>query len=203
VALAAVDVSLKTVKPPLLLIVALPALDVSLNSVKPPPLEVNAGPLFVNTVMLPAVALFLNAITPELGAPTDPMAVTKFWIAPELLVIPAPLIVSVALAVIVKGVRRASGLNTMPFTSVLAEIETYGTRDESKVAVSEGPLGTIIGDQLRGLFQSALTGELNQMPVPENAEPLVKNMRMVAANEIVGPRRGDREACSSSNDLVA
>jgi hypothetical protein len=69
----------------------------------------------------------------------------------------------------------------MPFTSVLAEIETSGTNDESKVALSDGPLGTVIGDQFRALFQSPLRGELNQIPLPAKAELPAKNMSMVAA----------------------
>src|SRR5882724_11231824 len=88
---------------------------------------------------------------------------------------------STGLAVMVKGVRCANGLNTIPFTSVLAEIETSEMEDESKFAVSAGPLGTVIGDQLSALFQLPLLGEVNQLALPANAESAAKNMSTVAA----------------------
>jgi hypothetical protein len=71
----------------LLMIVALPALDVSKNCVKPPAAALNAPPLLVKTLELPAVALLVNRISP-------PRAVTKFCAIPELFMMPAPLIVS-------------------------------------------------------------------------------------------------------------
>jgi len=102
----------------------------------------------------------------------------------------------------VKRVRCASGLNTMPFTSVLAEIETSENKDDSKAAVSAGPLGTVIGDQLSALFQSPLTGELTQMALPAKAEAPAKKVSVIATKKIGGPRRRSDEECASSNDLV-
>ena len=71
----------------------LPAVAVFWNDVTPPekaPLA--AAPLLVKNVLLPAVALLLNKISPLSPAPFTP--VTKFWGTPEVLVMPAPVIVS-------------------------------------------------------------------------------------------------------------
>jgi hypothetical protein len=91
----------------------------------------------------------------------------------------------------------------MPFTSVLAEIETSEMEDESKVAVSEGPLGTLIGDQLGAVFQSPLTGEVSQLPLPPKAEPPPKNMTMVAIEKMACAKKRSGEAWFSRTELVA
>ena len=129
-------------------------------------------------------------------------SVLKFWTTPELLVIPTPLTVSLSVGVMVtvKGVRCASGVNTMLFTSVLAETEMFEMEDDSKVAVSNGLSGTMAGDHLSGVFQFPLTGEVNQVALPANADPAMKKMSMLAAKKIVG-RRGER--CFSNNVFVA
>jgi len=46
----------------------------------------------------------------------------------------------------------------MPFTSVFADMETSVVFERSKVAMSAGPLGTPIGDQLAPVFQSPEMG---------------------------------------------
>ena len=109
-------------------------------------------------VPLPAVALFAKRIIPtRFDAST---AVTKFCAAPELFVMPTPLMVNVKAgrAVMVKGLRRAFESNTMPLTSVLAEIERSVVLDKSKKAVSAGPLGTVAGVQFAAVFQSPEPG---------------------------------------------
>ncbi|PYK53836.1 MAG: hypothetical protein DME48_10225 [Verrucomicrobia bacterium] len=94
--------------------------------------------LVVKKVPLPAVALLVNAIVAKLAAPT--VAATRFCAIPELFVIPVPLMVNVngGVAVIVKAL--APGLNTMLFTSVLAETKTPVVLDVANVAVSDAPL---------------------------------------------------------------
>ena len=87
----AVDLSKNCVKPPELRMNALPAVDLFKKNNWPPSPIPSPG-LFVNT-LLPAVALFENTIVPTL--PEISAGVTKFCVAPELLVMPTPLMVSV------------------------------------------------------------------------------------------------------------
>jgi hypothetical protein len=134
-----------------------------LNAVKPEFTPVTA-PWLVMTVILPAIALLVKDIVPEF--PELSAAVTKFCVTPELLVMPTPLMVSVSvgLAVMVKALPPE--LNTMPFTSVLAEIETPVVLDEANVAVSVELLGTVIGDQLVAVFQSPEPGARSHCALP-------------------------------------
>lgn len=80
---------------PLLLIVALPADELSMNRVLPArkPTPAVVPPLFVMTVIVPAVALFVKRRSPLWPAAFT--AVTKFCVMPEVFVMPAPVIVSV------------------------------------------------------------------------------------------------------------
>jgi hypothetical protein len=50
--------------------------------------------------------------------------------------------------------------NVMPFTCTLAEMETPVVKEWAKVAVSDAPLGTVIGDQLLAVFQSPVVAPL-------------------------------------------
>src|SRR6266568_3393583 len=153
VPLPAVALLVNCVKPPfapltvpaLLMKAPLPAVDVPKNSMKPPNAPLTALPMLVKRVKLPAVALFVNAISPAL-LPAKPAI--KFCVIPELFVMPTPLMVNVKVAgaVIVKAFPPA--LNTMPLTSVLAERETPVLLEVAKVAVSDGPLGMVAGVQL-------------------------------------------------------
>jgi hypothetical protein len=83
--------------------------------------------------MLPAVALFVNAIIPKL--PTPSTAVTKFCVIPELLVMPVPLRVNVTkgLTVMVKEcVSKA--------VNVIAAIEFAGVAETKReVTVDKSP----------------------------------------------------------------
>jgi hypothetical protein len=161
--------------------VALPALEVSKKLVMPGRPSDGVTPVLLNTVMLPAVALFLNAIVP--AVPELSVFVVNCWTTPELFVMPTPLSVSVTagLAAMKKEVGCGSELNTISLTSVSAEIETWAIEDEPNVAMSAGPLGTVIGDQLAAVFQSPLTGVVSQVLLPAKAESATKNMSMVAA----------------------
>src|SRR5216683_895655 len=124
----------------------LPALEVSRKNIPVPLLT----PLTLKLLLSSAVALFMNCIVPP--------AATKFWVVPELFVIPTPLRVNrnVGPAVIVKALAPA--LNVMPFTSVLAERETAVRLLVAKLDVSDAPLGTVAGDQLLAVFQSPVAG---------------------------------------------
>src|SRR6266480_5033575 len=88
--------------------------------------------------------------------PSPSSAVTKFFMLPELFVMPTPLIVSSnpGLMFIVKALAPA--LNTMPLTSVLAERETAVRLLVANVAVSDGPLGTVIGFFLAAVAPSQI-----------------------------------------------
>jgi hypothetical protein len=74
----------------------------------------------------------------------------------------------------------------MPLTSVSAESETFVIEDEPNVAVSAGPLDTVTGDQFGALFQLPLAGEVDQVALPANAEPIVKSRTAVAITRKVG-----------------
>ena len=63
---------------------------------------------------------------------------------------------SVGLAVIVNAL--APELKTMPLTSVNNERETPITFETANVAVSAGPLGTVLGVQFVAVFQSCCRG---------------------------------------------
>src|SRR6266568_2006323 len=151
--LSAVALLVNCVKPPfapltvpaLLMKAPLPAVDVPKNSMKPPNAPLTALPMLVKRVKLPAVALFVNAISPAL---LPAKAAIKFCVIPELFVMPTPLMVNVKVAgaVIVKAFSPA--LDTMALTSVLAERETPVLLEVAKVAVSDGPLGMVAGVQL-------------------------------------------------------
>jgi hypothetical protein len=165
VALPAVDSEKNCVRPPgaplpvppLLTKVALPPVEKSSNHVMPPGTKRTGLPLFVNLVKLPAVALLINRTV--VNSVSSPLTeVTKFWVIPELFVIPVPLMVrlSMGLGVIVNALAPA--LNTMLLTSVLAETETPVVLDEAKVAVSAGPLGMVGGVQFAAWFQSPVGG---------------------------------------------
>ena len=69
--------------------------------------------------------------------------------APPLMVssVPTPVLIAKALA---------PELNAMLFTSVLVESETSVVLETSKVAVSDGPFGTVAGVQLAAVFQLPL-----------------------------------------------
>src|SRR5205814_10182765 len=105
----------------------------------------------VKTVALPAAALFLNCITPCLRFRS--ISVTKFCVVPELLMMPAPLMVNVSegLGVIVNAL--APVLKTMLLTSVLSERKTPVVFEKANVAVSDGPLGMVDPIQLAAWFQ--------------------------------------------------
>ena len=75
-------------------------------------------------------------------------------------------------SVVVNGL--ALWLNTMPATSVLAEIEIAGVLEASNVAVSAGPLGTVLGIQLVAVFQSPLVGFKVHAALPASAIRLVR-----------------------------
>src|SRR2546423_15115464 len=93
---------------------------------------------------------------------------TNSWRIPELLVTPEPLTVKCAreVWVIVKGL--ALGLKTMPFTSVVPEFEMLVVFEMSKVAVSDGPFGTVAGVQLAAVFQLPLVGLRFQVALSAN-----------------------------------
>ena len=85
-------------------------------------------------------------------------AVTKFCIVAELFDSPLPLMFNISEAGTLTLNALAPGLNTTLLTCVVAEMETEVILEISNVAVSEGPLGTVAGVQLAGLFQSLSTG---------------------------------------------
>src|SRR5438067_10071445 len=98
-------------------------------------------------------------VLPELGA--------KFCTIPELFVMPTPLMVNVG-APSGKSIVNALalGLNTMPLTSISVVTKTSVWLERTNVAVSAGPLGTVLGVQLLAVFQSLVTGLAFQVALP-------------------------------------
>ena len=147
VALPAVEVA-PNFKPALLVKLALPAVALSPKVM---------SPVLVKCVKLPAVALFRKFITvgPE----------TKFWVIPELFVMPTPLMVNEKKGLVIVN-ALAPGLNTMPLTSVVAEMTGRLILEVANVAVSADPLGGPPAVQLAALFQSVLAGVAYQVALP-------------------------------------
>src|SRR4029450_12453075 len=177
VALPAVEVA-PNFKPALLVKLALPAVALSPKVM---------SPVLVKCVKLPAVALFRKFITvgPE----------TKFWVIPELFVMPTPLMVNEKKGLVIVN-ALAPGLNTMPLTSVVCEMTGRLILEIANVAVSAGPLGGPLATQLAAVFQSVLAGLAFQVALP--AKPLVavesRSVRMTAAagrKARARERRGD------------
>src|SRR4051794_32447067 len=106
-------------------------------------------------VELPAVALPTKEIVPRMKAT---LAVTKFCVIPELLVMPAPPMVNVKAGFAVMVNALAPALKTMPSTMVSSEMETAVVVEISNVAVSAASLGTASGVQLVAAFQSPEPG---------------------------------------------
>jgi hypothetical protein len=69
----------------------------------------------------------------------------------------------------------AAAVNVMPSTSVFAEGETLVTLEKSKVVMSAGPLGTVIGVQFVAVFQSLEPGlRSHESPTTAPATPSAK-----------------------------
>jgi len=176
VALPAVEVA-PNFKPALLVKLALPAVALSPKVM---------SPVLVKCVKLPAVALFRKFITvgPE----------TKFWVIPELFVMPTPLMVNEKKGLVIVN-ALAPGLNTMPLTSVVCEMMGRLMLEVANVAVSAGPLGGPLATQLAAVFQSVLAGVTFQVALPAKLLAVAsRSVRMAAAkgrNARSMERRGD------------
>ena len=141
--------------------------------------------MFENEVKLPAVALFMKMISPG--------PAVKFCTIPELLVMPLPLIVTVgAWLMSVNGL--APVLNTIPFTSVSAEKNTFFVPENANVAVSAAPFGIVAGVQFAAVFHVPEPGFAFQVALPAKLRFAVKSrsVRMAAAEgrKVHGPERG-------------
>src|SRR5436190_16480387 len=99
---------------------------------------------------------------------------------------PTPLMVNVKLASLA-GTEivnaLAPGLNTMPLTSVSAERETLVILDVAKVAVSFGPLGTVIGPQSAAVPQSPPIGLNAQVALPAWLDSIVRIKRSAGRSQ--------------------
>jgi hypothetical protein len=146
VPLAADEVLIKIIRPPSMVKAPLPADELCKNWI---------NPLTVKAVERPADAALRKSILP-----------TTFCVIPELLVMPTPLMVSLNVGVAVMVNALAPALNTMPFTSVLAERETPVVFETANVAVSGWPLGTVGGVQFAAVFQSPEVGFAFHVALP-------------------------------------
>jgi len=92
-------------------------------------------------------------------------------------------------AVIVKGLRPALESNTIPLTSVSAEIERRVILDKPKKAVSADPLGTVAGLQFVSVFQSPDWGLCFHVALPAK-EVCIDTIRLNTAQTPVMRRSG-------------
>ena len=114
------------------------------------------------------------------------------------------LAVDEALTVIVKAL--APELNTMPSTSVSAEMDTPVVLEVAKKAVSDGPLGGPPVVQFVAVFQSPVAGLANHVALPAWLLFGVESRsgRMVAAvrrRAHARERRGERDAPRSDEAM--
>jgi len=128
----------------------------------------------------------MKSIAPGPGA--------KFWVIPELFVMPTPLMVKVVVRRAIVN-RLAPGLKTMPLTCVAPSGATNLTLEVAKVAVSFGPLGTVAGVQLLAVLQFPVAGFASQVALPAKLLFAVasRSVRMAAERRKAHPResRGD------------
>ena len=113
---------------------------------------------------------------------------------PELLVIPAPLMVNLVAGSTVTVNGLAPGLNTMPLTSVSAEMDTAVIKvivEDANVAVSADPLGTTSPDQLEPVFQSPVKkeGVAIQVPLPAKLDSIVRIKTSAARSQVTEAAR--------------
>ena len=99
---------------------------------------------------------------------------------------PTPLMVIVGWAVgLVAMVNAlAPGLNTIPLSSISnAKISMFVRLEDANVAVSAGPLGTVVGVQLVAVNQSPVAGLAFQVALPAKLLLAVesRSVRMAAA----------------------
>src|SRR6266487_2577021 len=73
----------------------------------------------------------------------------------------------------------------MPSTSVSAEIETLIVCENAKVAVSPSPLGTVIGVQLSGVFQSPEVGSSFHSALSAWPRVATRNIRPKPINDAI------------------
>src|SRR6266496_1186837 len=73
----------------------------------------------------------------------------------------------------------------MPSTSVFAEMETLVICENAKVAVSAGPLGTLVGVQLSGVFQSPEVGSNFHSALSAWAKVAIRNVRPEPINDAI------------------
>src|SRR6266481_4733535 len=88
---------------------------------------------------------------------------------------PTPLMVNVNPELLIVY-ALAPAVNTMPFTSVLAEIETPVVLETPKVAVSAGPLGTTLPVQLVNPVSTKFQSPFklpNQVPLSAKLDSIV------------------------------
>jgi len=79
----------------------------------------------------------------------------------------------------------APGLNTISLTSVGAETERLVRPELLKVAISDGPFGTVAGVQFVAVFQSPVAGLEFQVALPASASVTVRRTRVGRRNNFI------------------
>src|SRR6266568_6891639 len=113
----------------------------------------------------PEVALFT-----KVKPPTNPplTSLKNVWTLFEALVIPDPLRMSGTPGSALMLNEFAPELKLSPLISVRADTATCVTLDMAKLAMSDGPFGTVCGIQFAAVFQSLFVGFLSQVALPAN-----------------------------------
>ena len=172
--------------------VALPAVELSRKSISPLMQVWQDRPTWVlKTVKSPAVALFVNCMIPGASCPES---ASKFCVIPELFVTPVPLIVRNLVneeseaTVIVNALAPA--LKTMPLTSIEDDNRppTSVILETPNVAVSAGPLGTVLGVQFVASNQSVLVGLRFHVALPAWAVCIAETTTSVGRSAHKGDR---------------
>src|SRR6266480_937490 len=127
---------------------------------------------------------------------------TMFCVVPELLSMPEPAKFNTCdWLLIVNGL--AVGTNTTLFTFVSSESDTAVILDCAKVAMSDGPLGIVGGDQFAAWFQSPVAGLVFHVALSAKVLLAVESRSSHIAtvtNKNGNPRRGRGEGTASNID---
>jgi hypothetical protein len=111
-----------------------------------------------------------------------------------------PLMVSVSMGLGVIVNALAPGLNTIPFTSVLAEREMLVVLDVANVAVSDELSGMVDGVQLLAVFQSPEPGLVFHVALPAKAMPCPQSRSSTMAALGSKPQKREDEQAAPGND---
>src|SRR5262249_58851077 len=104
--------------------------------------------------------------------------VTKFCSNPELLVRPVPLTAKMSSGLIVMVKALAPGLKTILSTSIAPDVLILVVPEAPKVAISDGPFGTVRGVQFAVVSHVPSRGVAFQVALPARASRVKEPVRI-------------------------